>query len=542
MAELPFILKIYIVKNTRGFLFFVLSFIILNIPCGKAQENVRQWERFEIVLKHNPTGNPFTNDSISAVFKKGDRQFNVRGFYDGYGTYKIRFMPDETGTWTYVTGSNCSDMDKKQGSFICISPSSENHGPVKVRNQYHFGYSDGKPYYPFGTTVYSFLHQNDEQADVAIAQLQKSPFNKLRFCVMPQFQDYAKLDIEHFPFEQLNKPASIRKDTILWNFKCFNPGFFRNIEKRIESLEKIGVEADVILFHPYDEHKWGFDNMPHETDILYLKYIVARLASYSNVWWSLANEYDFLKYKSAADWDSFIKTVSREDPYGHLCSVHNAKVYYDNMNPVLTHASIQNGDIVDGFGKAVILRDAYKKPVIYDEVCYEGDIVYRWGNLSAKELTNRFWQGFIAGTYVGHGETYAAKDSLLHLIYGRQLRGQSHARIGFLKSIVQSTGPWDQVDHFWGIDNIAVAANGDYIIYFGKEKVKKWQFFITRDSKIPDGTKFEVEIIDAWNMTVTPVKGTFVTLLKDGKIVDAGNKSIKLPGKPYMALRLKKVK
>lgn len=57
MAELPFILKIYIVKNTRGFLFFVLIFIILNIPCGKSQENVRQWERFELVLKHNPTGN-----------------------------------------------------------------------------------------------------------------------------------------------------------------------------------------------------------------------------------------------------------------------------------------------------------------------------------------------------------------------------------------------------------------------------------------------------------------------------------------------------
>jgi hypothetical protein len=527
------------VKNT---IFLLSCCFILNIHCINAQNSIKQWDRFEIVLKHNPTSNPFTNDSISAVFKNGDNCKKVRGFYDGYGTYKIRFMPDETGTWTYVTGSNRPDMDKKEGSFTCVSPSSENHGPVKVINQYHFGYSDGKPYYPFGTTVYSFIHQNDDQAAVAIAQLQKSPFNKLRFCVMPQFQDFARLDIEHFPFEQLNKPASIRKDTILWNFDCFNPGFFSNLERRIESLEKLGVEADIILFHPYDEHKWGFDNMSHETDILYLKYIVARLASYHNVWWSLANEYDFLKYKKAADWASYIKVVAQEDPYGHLCSIHNAKVYYENTNSALTHASIQNGDLVDGFGKAVILRDAYKKPVIYDEVCYEGDIKYRWGNLTAQEMTYRFWQGMIAGTYVGHGETYIGKDSVLHLIYGRQLRGQSPQRIKFLRTIVESTGPWEQVDHFWGVDNLAAAANGDYIIYFGKEKIKKWQFFISRDSKIPDGTKFEVEIIDTWNMTVTPVKGVFVTKLKDGRIVDVDNKSVKLPKKPYLALRLKKIK
>jgi hypothetical protein len=28
------------------------------------------------------------------------------------------------------------------------------------------------------------------------------------------------------------------------------------------------------------------------------------------------------------------------------------------------------------------------------------------GNLSAEELVHRFWVGTIAGTYVGHGETY----------------------------------------------------------------------------------------------------------------------------------------
>jgi len=39
-------------------------------------------------------------------------------------------------------------------------------------------------------------------------------------------------------------------------------------------------------------------------------------------------------------------------------------------------------------------------------VKYEGDLPERWGDLSAEELVHRFWQGTIAGSYVGHGETY----------------------------------------------------------------------------------------------------------------------------------------
>ena len=35
--------------------------------------------------------------------------------------------------------------------------------------------------------------------------------------------------------------------------------------------------------------------MSQETDRRYLRYVVARLASFKNIWWSLANEFDLLK-------------------------------------------------------------------------------------------------------------------------------------------------------------------------------------------------------------------------------------------------------
>jgi hypothetical protein len=98
--------------------------------------------------------------------------------------------------------------------------------------------------------------------------------------------------------------------------------------------------------------------------------------------------------------------VQASDPYGHLRSIHNGMLIYNHMQPWVTHVSIQNGSAVEDFGRAVIYRDVYRKPVVFDEVKYEGNLPQRWGNLSPEEMVLRFWEGTIAGTYVGHGETY----------------------------------------------------------------------------------------------------------------------------------------
>ena len=43
---------------------------------------------------------------------------------------------------------------------------------------------------------------------------------------------------------------------------------------------------------------------------------------------------------------------------------------------------------------------------------------------------------------------------------------------------------------------------------------------------LPKDIKFRLEVIDAWNMTITPVEGEF-----------SGRTEIPLPGLPYMAVR-----
>ena len=54
--------------------------------------------------------------------------------------------------------------------------------------------------------------------------------------------------------------------------------------------------------------------------------------------------------------------------------------------------------------------------------------------------------------------------------------------------------------------------------------------------------KFTVDILDTWNMTVTPVAGSFTLKKKDNySYVDQAGRSIPLPGKPYLAIRIKRV-
>ena len=99
----------------------------------------------------------------------------------------------------------------------------------------------------------------------------------------------------------------------------------------------------------------------------------------------MANEFDFMKEKRPADWDRYFKIVQTLDPYNHLRSIHNGRIIYDHNKPWVTHASIQNGSAVEDAGRAVIYRDCYRKPVVFDEVKYEGNIPQRWGDISAEE-------------------------------------------------------------------------------------------------------------------------------------------------------------
>jgi hypothetical protein len=520
-------------------MFVVPAVLLANDPPGKTE----RWGIFEISLQGPADGNPFSDVWLKASFSHGNKMVNVEGFYDGDGTYKIRFMPGETGEWKYKTSSNIGALSGKAGTFTCMPPEAHNHGPVKVSDTYHFKYADSTPYYPFGTTAYAWQHQGKELQQQTLKTLAASPFNKIRMCVFPKRYAYVEDEPELYPFE-IQKGNVKPKDSAIaaWDFTRFNPAFFRHLEERLSDLMKLGIEADLIIFHPYDKGHWGFDRMDRETDLRYIRYLVARVGAYRNVWWSLANEYDYMKEKPREAWNVFTQEVVKADPYRHLCSIHNGSEYFDNWNPLFTHVSIQNGSAVEDFGRAILLRDAYRKPVVYDEVCYEGNLPQRWGNLSGEEMVHAFWQGIIAGTYVTHGESYRSPGDTIFWAEGGRFHGSSPPRISFLRKIVEEAPHPLGLPDAWKDHRTSYAGDGYYLVYFGREMYKEWEFSLPKKNGPGAGSKYTAELLDTWNMTVTPLSGIFETGEPEGyRIYDKKRTKIRLPDRAYLAIRLKKV-
>lgn len=507
-----------------------------------AQPAVEQWGVCEVALNGPTNGNPFTDVQFSARFYQGATSIEANGFYDGDGVYRVRFMPETQGEWHYVTESSSPELNGKSGGFTVAKPAADNHGPVRVAHTYHFAYADGTPYRELGTTCYVWEWQPEALQEQTLKTLAASPFNKIRFCVFPKRYSWNTNEPILYPFASKDGLAT----TTNWDFARFNVKYFQHLEKRVADLQKLGIEADIILFHPYDKGHWGFDRMPSEADDRYLRYVVARLAAHRNVWWSLANEWDFMKEKKESDFVRFGEIISTNDPYHRLLSIHNGSILFNHTLPFITHASIQNGFAVEEAGRAELYRDVYRKPIVYDEVKYEGNIESRWGQLSAEEMVYRFWNATIAGTYCGHGETFKSDDQVLWWSKGGVLKGQSPARLSFLKKVL-ADAPAEGIEPIdrWQSADIAGQPGEYYLIYFGKQTPTNWLFNLpnSKQAKIGAGhVNFSAEIIDTWNMTITPVDGVFTTRKKDDyTLVKKSGPGIELPGKPYMAIRLKRV-
>jgi hypothetical protein len=443
----------------------------------------------------------------------------VAGFYDGDGLYKVRFSPDTVGRWGFETTSNAKELTGLAGAFDCVAANAGNRGPVSTAHQFHFQYADGTPYFPFGTTCYSYGFIGEPLDRMTLEDLKSAGFNKVRMCLLPK--SLMRRQPLAMPFEKIGPAVAATgqegeesvKIEDRFNLARPNPFYFQNVERRIQDLMGVGVEADVILFHPYDAR--GFSAMGEEADDRYLRYAVARLAAYRNVWWSIANEYDLVKSKSMKDWDRFFRIVQESDPYSRLRSIHHSRVMYDHSKPWCTHASLQEYD----FEKSPERLKAWNKPIIYDEIQYEGNISSRWGNLSPEEMTRRFWRAIINGTYATHGETYMETDGNPVWSDAGKLHGSSGSRIKFLRKLLESTGTTGLI----AADNPYYPNAGNpgerILYYFDFHCLAEYEF------PLPDKVTFKATMIDPWEMTKAPLPGTV-----------SGKSKITLSGRPYMAV------
>ncbi len=501
-----------------------ILFLLAIIGCRPVHEldEIEKWAVYEIELRGPDSGNPFMEVELAADFQNGQETVRVPGFYDGQGVYRIRFSPSIEGNWSYATNSNISDLSDQHGSFNCIAPIGNNHGPVKIVNTFYLQYADGTPYYAVGTTAYQWTSVKQSVQEKTLETLSGAPFNKIRMCVFPKRYIYGnESEPWIYPFHRTDGNNDLSQP----NFE-----FFQNFDRRVSQLLEMEIQADVILFHPYDD--WGYDKMGKEMNEKYVRYMIARLSAYRNVWWSLANEWDIPEFKEAIDWEGIGTLLQEEDPHKRFRGIHNwydsEDHFYDHTRPWITHTSTQTAQ----FYHADKWREQYQQPLLFDEMRYEGDVPSGWGNLSAEEMSSYFWMAGLSGGYGTHGDTYHNKaDDETEVRWwakGGELVGDSPERIRFFREQMEKAPVHEMTPHFSdGGDPKNLETNiytlskpGEYYLAYTAATGRKIALELTGNAD------YKVEVLDTWNMQVveeaTASPGMFHYLTE----------------KPYSALRL----
>jgi hypothetical protein len=448
---------------------------------------VEKWGMEELVFQGPTSGNPYVDVSFTATFTQGSQTVTVPGFWDGESSYRLRFCPPAEGQWNYVTKSATPELNGKTGSVKATAATGSNHGPVRVVDTYYFEYSDGSRYHMLGTTSYQWTSMTEELQQQTLKSLSAAYFNKIRFCIFPKWYAHNRIDPD--------RAAFLKGADGKYDFSRPDPAFWKRFEQRILDLQKLGIEAEIILWHPYDYKTWNFRMMGKEADTRYLRYCIARLSAYRNVMWSLANEWD-MSGKPESEYDRFGAILKEEDPVQHLRSVHNAsgiKIFDPAVKPYITHTSIQGYNTWTGLE----LRAKYKAPIVFDEYGYEGNIPEGYGRNPASLILGRQYWATFSGIYGTHGECFKDDNDVVWWGKGGQLKGETWKGYKFLRQILDEAPPFKELTPIANPE-LTLAKDGVcYLVYCRGNQAKTIQ--------LAGSKPYKVERLDIWEHSVTPV-------------------------------------
>lgn len=276
--------------------------------------------------------NPFADVKVDATFTDPDgRAYVMPAFYDGDDTWRVRFRPDEPGTWTYRIASWPPHAGLAEQRSFEVTPRAA-RGALQATPGRGWGlaYGSGEPVFLLGDTVYNLLGMAHCGGNVAgyLERRASQGFNLFR----------VRLQVSPFhPPEAYN--AWQNRRTWPWGgseqsprFDRFNLAYFRTVDEVVQQAESLGVGLEMIM------EAWGFEFPFNARDVfvpeweeLWLRYLVARYDAYNSVYfWTLMNEYEFYpdgdwRHNPVADrWAMRIaRWVRQLAPHGHIISVHN---------------------------------------------------------------------------------------------------------------------------------------------------------------------------------------------------------------------------
>ncbi len=277
-----------------------------NVPA-----EVPQWQRFELSLTHDSAPISPLDVSLDAEFVSPDgRRFQWRGFYDDDNTWRLRFMPDMVGTWSFQAQFTGDDQTTS-GKFMCGE--SDSSGPLCAlpENPIWFGRRGGDRF------LMRSLHCGDRFFAENWAHDERS-----RFLDWAQQHGYNTLSIASC---FLNRSVAGRGEgwntPKLWPIK---PSEYRKLEALLDELDR----RDMVLF-PFAGLLGRNSNFPASPleRRAFVRYLISRLAPYRNIVWNLAGPEPLLRRKPFLTFQEVQELagwVVEDDVFRHLRTVHNA--------------------------------------------------------------------------------------------------------------------------------------------------------------------------------------------------------------------------
>lgn len=248
---------------------------------------VERWDTCELAFTSTASyDNPFQDVDLRCTFahEASGRQIRVNGFYDGSGTWRVRFMPLEPGTWRYATESADPHLSAQAGELACVEPKKPYlHGPLVARG-HHFFHADGTPRFLLSTRLSCHLAPPGEWQE-AIGYLQAHRINRVLF-MMGGVHGTIRCLYGEGP-----------------DFGRYNLGTFQAVDTFIDALRRAGIVASPYFYYFNDHVQRG---LTPEQDKAYIRYGMARFGAYANVMPVLSNEVEQ-------------KTTDREGQYNLSC-------------------------------------------------------------------------------------------------------------------------------------------------------------------------------------------------------------------------------
>ncbi|MEP1445287.1 MAG: DUF5060 domain-containing protein [Paraglaciecola sp.] len=323
-------------KQVQLFIASVVIALLTNISGAVAAEKtVGKYRLFEKELINKKTyNNKFVDVELLVDYiSPSGKKWPFWGFFDGDGKgkgnkqqgniWKMRFMPDEVGVWTYQY--RWSDGTKGGNGTFISTEKNAGKGIIKPyeKNPHWFAYNGTDPVWlkSYYETGHGAIAQDfDWMTDNVFQPLIDNGYNHLQVnwllsmcCYTQYYLDGPKpstLDLTLYKAGEITSTMDLN----VWKL----------MEKRVDWLnhKDIGIH----MFIGFDGSKNNgprWEDLSEEEKVFYVKYVIARLGAFANIaGWNLVWEIDGGRETHGLGW---AKLVKKYDIFDHL------RTYQDEM-------------------------------------------------------------------------------------------------------------------------------------------------------------------------------------------------------------------